>query len=107
MQAMRERRIDLPQDKIVAFCKKWQVAELSLFGSVLRDDFRADSDIDVLVHFSTDAKPTIFDLIRMEDEMEQILGREVDLIERAGVEQSRNYIRRKAILESAEAIYAA
>jgi len=107
MRAMLNRHINLPQEKVAAFCKKWQIEELALFGSVLRADFRPDSDVDVLVRFHAEATPSIFDLVRMEDEMKQILGRRVDLIERVGVEQSRNYIRRKAILESAETIYAA
>ena len=99
--------IDMPRDEITAFCKRWQVTELALFGSVLRDDFGPDSDVDVLVRFDPEARRTLFDMARMQDELSRMLGRKVDLIERAGVEQSRNYIRRKAILQSAETIYAA
>ena len=99
--------IDIPRDEIAAFCKRWQVTELALFGSVLRDDFGPESDVDVLVRFDPEARRTLFDMSRMQDELSLMLGRHVDLIERAGVEQSRNYIRRKAILQSAETIYAA
>ena len=99
--------IHIPRDEITAFCKRWQVTELALFGSVLRDDFGPDSDVDVLVRFDPEARCTLFDMSRMQDELSRMLGRHVDLIERAGVEQSRNYIRRKAILQSAETIYAA
>jgi len=99
-------RIDIPRDMIVEFCKKWKIREFSLFGSVLRDDFRSDSDIDVLVTFSEDAKHTLFDLVHMENELKQILGRDVDIVSRRGIESSRNYIRRNAILNSAEAVYA-
>ncbi len=98
--------IDTPLDKITAFCKRWQVTELALFGSVLREDFGPDSDIDVLVRFDSQARHTLLDIAQMENELSRMLGREVDLIERAAVEQSRNYIRRKAILDSAETIYA-
>ena len=99
--------IDIPPDKIDAFCKRWQITELALFGSVLRDDFGTESDVDVLVQFDSQARHTLLDIAQMENELSRMLGREVDLIERTAVEQSRNYIRRKAILDSAETIYAA
>ena len=98
---------DIPQEKITAFCQRWQITELSLSGSVLRDDFRADSDVDVLVRFHSEAAHTLFDLIHMEDELTKIIGRDVDLISRRGIEMSRNYLRRRAILGSAEVLYAA
>ena len=98
--------IDIPKEKITEFCKKWKIREFSLFGSVLREDFRPDSDIDVLVTFSQDAKITLFDLVHMENELKEIFGREVDIVSRRGIESSRNYIRRNAILNSAEAVYA-
>ena len=99
---MTRAQIDLPKEEIAEFCKKWGVSEFSFFGSVLTDDFRPDSDIDVLVTFEDDAKHTLFDLVHIEDELKQIFGREVDLLTRRGVEQSRNYIRRKSILSSLE-----
>lgn len=95
------------KERIAAFCDRWQVAELALFGSVLRDDFRPDSDVDVLVTFKPQAELTLFDLVQMQQELEDIFGRAVDLVDRAAVEQSRNYIRRKAILRSLEIIHAA
>jgi uncharacterized protein len=100
-------RIDIPRNKISEFCRRWQVIEMSLFGSVLRDDFSPDSDIDVLVRFDPNARRTLFDLVRMQDELKAILGREVDLVSQRGVDSSRNPLRKKAILESAEVIYAA
>ena len=100
-----KRQIQIPRDKIEEFCQRWQIEELALFGSVLREDFRPDSDVDVLVRFSPDAGHTLFDLARMEDELKIIFGREVDLISRRGIESSRNHLRRKAILESAEVVY--
>ncbi len=98
--------VTIPNEQLAVFCRKWQVAELALFGSVLRDDFRPDSDVDVLVRFFPDARYGLFDLVRMQEEMKGIWGREVDLIERSAIEKSRNYIRRKAILSSAETVYA-
>lgn len=102
---MGKVHIDIPKEKIAEFCRKWKVREFSLFGSVLRDDFRADSDIDVMVDFEPDARRTLFDLVSLMDELKVIFGREVDLLTRRAVEQSRNYIRRKAILSSREVLY--
>ena len=98
--------INIPRKKIVEFCRKWNVREFSVFGSVLRGDFRPDSDIDVIVDFEPDAKRSLFDIVSMTDELKEIFGREVDLMTKQSVEQSRNYIRRKAILSSMEVIYA-
>jgi predicted nucleotidyltransferase len=99
--------IEIPHEKITEFCKKWHITELALFGSVLREDFRPDSDIDVLVRLSEDAHTTLFNMVDMKDELEKIFGRKVDLLSRRGVESSRNYIRKEAILSSAEPLYAA
>lgn len=100
-------RIAIPSDELTAFCERWQVTELALFGSVLRDDFGPDSDIDVLVGFASEARHNLFDLVDMEQELKAIFGRKVDLVERTDVERSENYIRRKAVLQSAKTIYAA
>jgi hypothetical protein len=97
--------IELPMEEIAAFCDRWQVTEFALFGSVLRDDFRPDSDIDVMVQFHSEAHPTLFDLSDMEDELKRLFQRDVDLVTRKGMETSRNYLRRKAILSSAQVIY--
>ena len=100
-------RIELDMTNIADFCHRWQISEFALFGSVLRDDFRPDSDIDVMVTFAPDARWTLIDHVRMQEELGQLLGRNVDLISRRGIERSANYLRRKAILSSAEVIYAA
>lgn len=102
-----KNRVAIPKEQLETFCLRWKVAEIALFGSVLRDDFRPDSDVDVLVSFMPEARYGLFDLARMQKELEVILGREVDLVEKEAVEQSRNYLRRKAILSSAEVVYAA
>jgi len=98
--------IDLPMDEIAQFCDRWQVTELALFGSVLRDDFRSDSDIDVMVQFHPEARPTFSSLDEMEAELKSIFHRDIDLITREGIETSRNYLRRQEILSSAQVIYA-
>ncbi|MAG36496.1 MAG: nucleotidyltransferase [Dehalococcoidia bacterium] len=99
--------INLPKGPVTGFCRKWQIVELALFGSVLRDDFRTDSDIDVLVAFAPNTHWSLFDLVRMEEELTGILGQQVDLVEREAVERSENYIRRRHILQSAEPVYVA
>ena len=100
-------QIPIPQEEVAAYCRRWRITELALFGSVLRDDFRQDSDVDVLVRFDPRARHSLFDLGHMEKELARILGRPVDLVERTAVERSRNYLRRKAILEAVEVIHAA
>lgn len=99
------QNIKLPRQSIQAFCTKWKITELSLFGSVLRDDFRPDSDIDVMVVFHPEANPTLFDLVYMENELKEIFNRDIDLITRKGIASSRNHLRRDAILSSAQVIY--
>lgn len=100
-------RIALQPEAIRSFCRRWNVSELCLFGSVLRDDFSSESDIDVLVKFDADHTPGIMGIVRMEQEMADMFGHRVDLVTRNAVEKSRNHIRRKAILESARVLYAA
>lgn len=97
--------IQLPMEQIKQFCDKWQVNEFALFGSVLRDDFRPDSDIDVMVQFAPEAHPTLFTLVKMEEELKTLFSRDVDLLTRKGIEQSRNYLRRNAILSSVKVIH--
>ncbi len=104
---MDQNNFRFPAGRLTEFCHKWQIKEMSLFGSVLRPDFRPDSDIDVLVSFAQDAEWSLLDHIRMEEELCELLGRPVDLVSKRAIERSGNWLRRKAILESAEVIYAA
>ncbi len=97
--------IALPIDQIKNFCHHWQIIELSLFGSVLRDDFRADSDIDFLVAFAPTANWGLLDHAQMQQELEILLGRPVDLVSKRAIERSSNWIRRQAILSTAQPIY--
>jgi predicted nucleotidyltransferase len=100
-------QIALPQVKVGEFCRKWKIAEFALFGSVLREDFRSSSDIDVLVSFEPHARWSLMDVVEMQNELETVLGRKVDLVERSAIERSENYIRRRHILDSAEPVYVA
>ncbi len=100
-------RLNITDEQLAAFCRRWKIVRFWLFGSVLRDDFRPDSDIDVMVEFEDDAKWTLFDFVYIRDDLMALVGREVDLLTRRGVEDSRNPYRKKAILTSAEMVYAA
>jgi len=103
---MNKPKITIPRKKIAEFCRRRQVVEFSLFGSVLREDFRPDSDVDVLVTFAPDAQVSLFDLVDMQFELETIFKRKVDLVEKQAVIESRNYIRRKSILANTRVVYA-
>ena len=93
--------IEIPKEKLREFCRKWKVTEFSLFGSVTRpEEFREDSDVDVLVRFAEDAPWSLFDWVTMEEELKEIFGRHVDLVERPAVEKSDNRFRRRSILSS-------
>jgi predicted nucleotidyltransferase len=94
-------------DRIRVFCKMWKVKELSLFGSVLRSDFGAESDVDILVAFHEDAVWGLLDHVQMEQELSTLLGRDVDLISKRAVEQSQNWIRRREILDTARPLFPA
>jgi predicted nucleotidyltransferase len=99
-------RIAVDRGKIETFCRKWKIIELSFFGSVLRDDFRSDSDVDVLVTYAEDARWG-WNIVNAEEELATMFGRKVDLVDRQAVEESRNWIRRRHILEHAEPFYVA
>jgi uncharacterized protein len=96
-----------PLRELEDFCHRWKIVELSVFGSVLRKDFGPDSDVDLLARFGPDAHRSLFDHMRMERELVELLGREVDLVSRASVERSPNWIRRREILGTARTLYAA
>jgi predicted nucleotidyltransferase len=102
--AASQAKIQVPMAAIEDFCRRWQVKELALFGSVLREDFNAESDIDVLVTFAPDNRRSLFDLVDMQDELAALLRRKVDLVTRGGL---RNPYRRHEILTTRRVVYAA
>jgi len=104
MDAAPQPRIAVDRDRIAAFCQKWHIVEFSLFGSVLRDDFRPDSDVDVLVVFDEQAGPPGLDWIDMVEELKEILGRNVDLLT---LRSLKNPYRKNEILRSHQVIYRA
>jgi predicted nucleotidyltransferase len=98
---MAQISIDYDKEKVRDFCRKWKITEFSFFGSVVRDDFGPQSDVDVLVTFEEDAPWSLFSMVHMEDELVEILGRPVDLMTRRSIERSLNPIRRDSILRNA------
>lgn len=101
---MVNSNINIPMEKIGEFCRKWRIRQFSLFGSVLREDFRPDSDVDVLVSFQPDSTWDLLDLVDMRDELMVMFGRDVDLVEEEGL---RNPLRRSRILSTRQVLYAA
>jgi len=99
-----EPRIPIDGERIAAFCRKWRITEFALFGSVLREDFRPNSDVDVLVTFADDAHWSLLDLIDVRDDLQGIFGRHIDLVEKDAI---RNPFRRRSILDSQKILYAA
>ncbi len=104
---IRHHDVEVPPEKIADFCRRWKIRELSFFGSILRPDFRPESDVDVMVAFDPEARWPFDDFLKMREELESLLGRTVDLVERGAIERSENYIRRKHILNHVETIYVA
>ena len=99
--------LGVSQEKIVEFCRRWKISRLAVFGSAVRGKLRADSDIDLLATFASDAGWSMFDHYRMENELVELLGREVDLVSKEAIQENANPIFRRQILDSAKEIYAA
>ena len=104
MEKLRKNGIFLNYDDVVYLCKKYSINELSIFGSSIRDDFKKNSDIDILVSFNKDSGTTLFDIMNLEKEFFLLLNRKVDIVEK---EALKNPIRKNKILSSREVIYAA
>lgn len=96
----------IPEDELRSFCQKWKIRELLVFGSTARGDTRPESDLDLLVTFDENARWTLWDHIRMEEEMSHLVGRKVELVTKRAIQGSRNEIRRRMILSEAQPFYA-
>ena len=105
--AVLSKPLPIDQEAIAAFCKKWKVTELALFGSAARGELRPESDVDLLISFQPEAHYTFFDMHAMQEELEAMFGRKVDLLERDTIEHSRNTLRRDNILSHVEVLHAA
>ena len=101
-----DRHLKVQTDRLEAICQQWQITELALFGSILRDDYNHQSDIDLLVSFANEANITFFDLDAIEEQLSKLFNRPVDLVTKQAIEHSHNYIRKKNILDNSIVIYA-
>ncbi|MGD1909072.1 MAG: nucleotidyltransferase family protein [Leptolyngbyaceae cyanobacterium] len=101
------KRLGLSPEQISNFCQRWQIVEVALFGSVLRSDFRSDSDIDLLISYAPEARKGLVTKAQIKHELEDLCGREVDVVVKKSIQASRNSMRRKEILCSAQVIYVA
>lgn len=104
---MMKLKINLPEPEIAEFCQRWLITELSVFGSILRDDFNPNSDIDFLFTFSPDAHWGLFKVMEMQQELENLVCRPIDFVSKRAIEHSENWLRREEILGNAEIIYEA
>lgn len=97
--------IDITEQELDAFCKRWLISELALFGSITRDDFHDESDVDILVTFKAEEDWDLLDHYRMEQDLAAILNRKVDILTKRSVERNRNEFFRREVLSTAEVIY--
>lgn len=104
---MSKIQIPIPYDDIRAFCEKWQIIEFALFGSVLREDFGPESDIDVMVYYPPNTTIDLLDEVQMVYELREIFGRKVDMVSKKAIQNSQNSARRNAILNSAQVVHVA
>ncbi|QHU99070.1 nucleotidyltransferase family protein [Synechocystis sp. CACIAM 05] len=100
-----EKRLGVSFQILCQFCQQHKITELSVFGSILREDFNVNSDIDLLVKFDPNAHISLMDMIKIEDEFKRLLRRNIDLVSKKAIENSKNWIRRQNILDNAEIIY--
>ena len=97
----------LPTNEIARFCQRWKIHELAVFGSALRDDFSPESDVDIVVTFAPDADWGLLDHVKMQQELQGLLHRNVDLITKRALERSQNWLRRREILQTARLLFSA
>jgi hypothetical protein len=93
--------IDIPQNQLAEFCRRWLISEFALFESAIRDDFNANSGLDILVTFASEANWSLLDHFRMEQELANLLKRKIDLFSKRAVEQNHNWMHRREILNTA------
>lgn len=96
---------DLPSAGIAGFCRKWQIAELALFGSAVRGDFGSESDVDALATFSEGSEWGLLDHVQMQRELEDVFNRKADLISRRALDHTQNQLLRDEILKTAKVIF--
>jgi uncharacterized protein len=104
-QTLISERLEVALGDLAAFCRRWHIAKLEVFGSILREDFGAESDVDFLASFEPAGGPEGMDWFQIKEELAWLVGRKVDLLDRRLVERSRNLYRRQHILREATPIH--
>ncbi len=99
------QRLKLSEIEITRICKQWNITKLSLFGSILREDFNQDSDIDILIQFAPYARQGLLTLAKLKHYLEDMTQRSVDIVVQESIENSENWIRKEQILNTAQIIY--
>lgn len=99
-------RLRVTEEQLAEFCQRWHITELAVFGSILRDDFGPDSDVDMLVTFAPSADWSLLDHVQIREELASLLNRRVDLVSRRAIDSSENWIRRRHIQRTAQVVYA-
>jgi predicted nucleotidyltransferase len=102
---MKVGHLEVDERALASLCRKWKIAKLEAFGSVLRDDFRPESDVDLLVSYEDGSRKRFDDQLSAVEDFQKLFGREVELVPRKRIEASENYIRRHAILTTAKVVY--
>lgn len=105
LESKLKDRLGIQWGKIEEICQQWEITELALFGSVLREDFKIDSDIDILVTFTPNNNISLLDLENIEQQFSSLFNRSVDIVTKKSIENSHNWIRRQNILDNSEVIY--
>lgn len=100
-----DKNLKLSEQEIARFCQEWKITKMSLFGSILREDFNSDSDIDILIKFDIDARQGLLTLAKLKHKLEEITKRPVDLVIQESIENSDNWIRKNEILNTAQVVY--
>lgn len=105
LEPQLQKRLGISLEEIAEFCQRWNIIELALFGSILGDRFHADSDIDILISFNSNARQGLLTLAKIKHELEARIGREVDIALKESLENSENWIRCHEILKNVRVIY--
>lgn len=100
-----QQRFGLSMPEIATFCQRWRITELSLFGSVLGNQFHSDSNIDILIRLAPNTRQGLLTLTKIKHDLEASTERAVDIALKEAIETSENWIRRNEILKTAQVIY--
>ncbi|MDB9494058.1 nucleotidyltransferase domain-containing protein [Spirulina major CS-329] len=105
LQPSLNNRFKLSRQELIDFCQRWGITKMAVFGSILRHDFHAESDIDLLITFAPDARQGLLTLAKIKHELESCLHRPIDLVVEASVQMSDNWIRQHEIFRTTQIVY--